>query len=128
MPSRARLQGHSFLLETQALRIWPEAAFAHFNAWLSDQSVRFGGIRRAFLTVTILLYNSRHWEGHVMKRKRILVVALLASLLGLGLSVYAQVSRPYRNGSVWSIALIRVKPGMNEAYMKYITGQWKDSQ
>ena len=26
---------------------------------------------------------------------------------------YAQVKRPYRNASVWNLALIRIKPGMN---------------
>lgn len=63
-----------------------------------------------------------------MKSRRLLlsVVALLA--LALGVSVYAQVSRPYRNGSVWSIAFVRVKPGMNEAYMSYLAGQWKALQ
>src|SRR5437867_2078474 len=63
-----------------------------------------------------------------MKVRRILVGSLVLSLLLLCASVYAQVSRPYRNGSVWSIAMIRVKPGMNEAYMNYLTGQWKANQ
>src|SRR3989454_9944429 len=63
-----------------------------------------------------------------MKSRTILVVLLAASLLVLSVSVFAQVSRPYRNGSVWTIALIRVKPGMNEAYMNYLTGQWKANQ
>ena len=63
-----------------------------------------------------------------MKSRKTLVGALVVSLLFLCISVYAQVSRPYRNGSMWSIALIKVKPGMNEAYMKYLTGQWKANQ
>jgi hypothetical protein len=63
-----------------------------------------------------------------MKKTRILGAALAASLLLLGISVYAQVHRPYRNGSVWTMSLIRVKPGMNEAYMSYLTGQWKATQ
>jgi hypothetical protein len=46
----------------------------------------------------------------------------------LGVTVYAQVSRPYRNGTVWDISFIRVKPGMNEAYMNYLCGQWKNMQ
>jgi hypothetical protein len=53
-------------------------------------------------------------------------LAAAAALLVLGLSVYAaQVVRPYRNGSVWSVAFIRVKPGMDEEYMKYISRNWK---
>jgi hypothetical protein len=63
----------------------------------------------------------------MLKRQGILV-AMLASVV-LGLSVYAaQVSRPYQNGSVWSIAFIRVKPGMDEAYKKYLADQWKAEQ
>src|SRR5881296_3049848 len=63
-----------------------------------------------------------------MKSRNIVVGLCALSLLVAGISVYAQVSRPYRNGSVWEIALIRVKPGMNEAYMNYLTGQWKANQ
>lgn len=60
-----------------------------------------------------------------MKTTRILGAALATSLLLLGLSVYAQVKRPYKNGSVWDVAFIRVKPGMDEAYMSYLANQWK---
>ena len=61
--------------------------------------------------------------------KKKLVGALVAgSLLVGGLSVYAQVKRPYRNGSVWNIAFIRMKPGMDTAYLTYLTGDWKREQ
>jgi hypothetical protein len=63
-----------------------------------------------------------------MRTKRLLGAALAASLVLLCVSVYAQVKRPWRNGSVWSIGFIRVKPGMDEAYLSYLTGQWKASQ
>ncbi len=63
-----------------------------------------------------------------MKAKRILGVVLVVSLALAAAAVYAQVSRPYRNGSVWTIALVRVKPGMNEAYMTYLTKDWKSEQ
>ena len=57
-----------------------------------------------------------------------LVVGIIA-LLALGaVAVYAQVKRPYHNGSVWSVALIRVNPGMETAYMNYLAGQWKAEQ
>jgi hypothetical protein len=46
----------------------------------------------------------------------------------LGFSVYAQVSRPYRNGSVWDISFIRMKPGMETAYLAYLTTDWKREQ
>ena len=33
--------------------------------------------------------------------------------------------RQYKNGSVWVIQFVNVKPGMDEAYMNHITGVWK---
>ncbi|MBI4470960.1 MAG: hypothetical protein HY650_16725 [Acidobacteria bacterium] len=63
-----------------------------------------------------------------MKRKRILTGALAAGLLLLGASIHAQVSRPYRNGSVWQVAFIKMKPGMDSAYLNYLAGDWKREQ
>ena len=40
----------------------------------------------------------------------------------------AQVSRPYRNGTVWDIGFISVKPGMDAAYLNYIATDWKREQ
>ncbi|MCC6744384.1 MAG: hypothetical protein IT175_11040, partial [Acidobacteria bacterium] len=48
--------------------------------------------------------------------------------LSTGFVVGAQVSRPYHDGSVWGIGQIRVKPGMNEAYLAYLSSQWKTQQ
>jgi hypothetical protein len=44
------------------------------------------------------------------------------------ITVVAQVNRPYRNGSVWTVAFIRMKPGMETAYLNYLAGPWKASQ
>lgn len=63
-----------------------------------------------------------------MKNKKILVGGFVLLLLIVGASVIAQVSRPYRNGSVWSISFIRIKPGMDTAYMNYLAGSWKTEQ
>jgi len=63
-----------------------------------------------------------------VKKRNLIVGSLLAALLIVGVSVYAQVNRPYRNGSVWNIAFIRIKPGMDTAYMNYVAGQWKAEQ
>lgn len=63
-----------------------------------------------------------------MKSKRILVYALAASIVLLCVSVYAQVSRPYRNGTMWTITFVRVKPGMDTAYLNYLANQWKKEQ
>lgn len=63
-----------------------------------------------------------------MKKQQALVLLLVAVTLMLCLSVYAQVSRPYRNGSVWTLAFIRIKPGMESAYLNYVAGDWKKEQ
>lgn len=61
-------------------------------------------------------------------RKRILTGSLIALVLALSLVVVAQVSRPYQNGSVWSIGFIKMKPGMDTAYLNYIATDWKKEQ
>ena len=63
-----------------------------------------------------------------MKIKRMLIGSLICLLLLAGVSIYAQVTRPYRNGSVWTLAFIRMKPGMDSAYLHYIATDWKKSQ
>lgn len=63
-----------------------------------------------------------------MKMKRAIVGSLAALVLIAGIAVYAQVNRPYHNGSVWDVAFIRMKPGMETAYLDYIAGQWKAEQ
>jgi hypothetical protein len=62
-----------------------------------------------------------------MKRSTAVIAGftLAACVLAAGLSVYAQVARPYRNGSVWELSLIRMKPGMETAYLNYIATEWK---
>jgi hypothetical protein len=63
-----------------------------------------------------------------MKIRRIVIGSLVMLVLIVGFSVFAQVNRPYHNGTVWSIAFIRMKPGMETAYMNYLAGQWKANQ
>ena len=52
-----------------------------------------------------------------MKLHRLLVGSLIALVLTLSVVAFAQVKRPYRNGTVWSIGFIRMKPGMETAYL-----------
>lgn len=61
-------------------------------------------------------------------KQRIVVASIAAALLVGGLSAYAQVKRPYRTGSVWTMAFIRIKPGMDTAYLNYIATTWKAEQ
>ena len=64
-----------------------------------------------------------------MKNKtRILVSSLVVLILTLSIVVVAQVARPYRNGSVWNVAFIQMKPGMDTAYLNYIATDWKRNQ
>ena len=61
--------------------------------------------------------------------RRIAVAALAAGLLAIGAGLVAQpgaAPRKYHNGSVWDVEFIRIKPGMDEAYMGHLAGQWKD--
>lgn len=63
-----------------------------------------------------------------MKRNRMLVSSLIVLLLMVSVVVVAQVNRPFRNGSVWSVSFIRMKPGMENAYLKYVASEWKREQ
>ncbi len=63
-----------------------------------------------------------------MKTKRIVTGLFAALLLIAAVSVFAQMNRPYHNGSVWNIGFIRIKPGMDTLYMNYIAGSWKAEQ
>ncbi len=63
-----------------------------------------------------------------MSKKKMLGGVIGAAILIAGLSVYAQVRRPYHDGSVWTVSFIRIKPGMNAAYMNYVATQWKAEQ
>ncbi len=63
-----------------------------------------------------------------MKRQRMLVGAVVVSLLVVCISVLAQVKRPFHDGSVWDISFIRMKPGMDVAYLNYVATEWKREQ
>jgi hypothetical protein len=63
-----------------------------------------------------------------MKRNRILISSLIVLVLTVSVVVVAQVKRPFSNGSVWSISFIKMKPGMETAYLNYVAGDWKREQ
>ncbi len=63
-----------------------------------------------------------------MKRNRLFIGLAIAIFLTLSIVVVAQVTRPYRNGTVWNIGFIVMKPGMETAYLNYIAGDWKREQ
>ena len=61
-----------------------------------------------------------------MKTRCMLISLLAAAILLLCVAVFAQVDRPYRNGSVWEISFVKVKNGMDEAYMNHVVTLWKN--
>ena len=63
-----------------------------------------------------------------MKRNRMLISTLMVLLITASVVVMAQVNRPFRNGSVWNISFIRMKPGMDTAYLNYVASEWKREQ
>ncbi len=63
-----------------------------------------------------------------MKLRSPLIGSLVLLMLIVGISVFAQVNRPYHNGSVWNVAFIRMKPGMETAYLNYLAAGWKANQ
>ena len=63
-----------------------------------------------------------------MKLRHSALGVMIIALMIVAVSSFAQVNRPYRNGSVWDIAYIRMKPGMETAYLNYLAGQWKTNQ
>jgi len=63
-----------------------------------------------------------------MKRNRLLFSALIVFVLTVSVIVVAQVNRPYRNASVWTVSFIKMKPGMDTAYLSYVAGDWKREQ
>ncbi len=63
-----------------------------------------------------------------MKRSLLLSFSLLVIMIAGSTAVFAQVDRPYHHGSVWSIAYIQMKPGMETAYLNYVATDWKKEQ
>ena len=61
-----------------------------------------------------------------MKSKhKLLLTAFVAVLLLLAASVYGQVHKYFTPGSVWGVSMIRIHPGMDQAYLEYLDTQLK---
>jgi hypothetical protein len=63
-----------------------------------------------------------------MIRRRAALAAIVLLVALAGFTAYAQVARPYHDGSVWSIGFVRVKAGMESAYYNYLVTDWKKEQ
>jgi len=61
-----------------------------------------------------------------MKSKhKLLLIAFVPVLLLLAVSVYSQVHKYFTPGSVWGVTMIRIHPGMDQAYLEYLDTQLK---
>jgi hypothetical protein len=61
-----------------------------------------------------------------MKSKhKLSLSALVAVLLVLSVSIYGQVHKYYTPGTVWGVTMIRIHPGMDQAYLEYLDTQLK---
>ena len=63
-----------------------------------------------------------------MRLNKILIGMAFAILLAFSVITSAQVNRPYRDGSVWVVGVIQMKPGMDGAYKNYLATDWKKQQ
>jgi hypothetical protein len=61
-----------------------------------------------------------------MKSKhKLILFSFAAVLLVLAVSVYGQVHKYFTPGSVWGVSMIRIHPGMDQAYLEYLDTQLK---
>ena len=58
-----------------------------------------------------------------MSHLKTLCLAACAAML-LGSAAYAE-DRPFTLGSVWTVTLVRVKPGMDGLYLRDLAANWK---
>lgn len=61
-------------------------------------------------------------------RSLIVVVLAIAVLCPLGALAQTAAAKPYHDGPVWTVAFIRAKPGMEDRYLRYLSGEWKNEQ
>jgi hypothetical protein len=55
----------------------------------------------------------------------VLVISLLCPLMALAQQAAA---KSYHDGTVWDIAFIKAKAGMEDRYMRYLADEWKREQ
>lgn len=66
-----------------------------------------------------------------MKKAHRIVLTVSVLLLLSGIVAYGQVYRYHSPGTIWTVTTIRIKSGMDQAYLEYLDGQFKketDSQ
>ena len=61
---------------------------------------------------------------------RLLVKGVLAGLLAAAIAtpVIGQVHKYFTPGTVWTVTMIRIAPGMDQMYMEYLDGSFKKAE
>jgi len=61
---------------------------------------------------------------------RMIMKALLAGGIALAITVTVagQVHKYYSPGTVWTVTMIKIAPGMDQMYMEYLAGQFKKGE
>ena len=62
------------------------------------------------------------------RRSHRAVVGSLLMLLLVSVAVHAQIYRYYRPASAWTITAVRIKSGMDPAYLQYLDVQFKKNE
>src|SRR5213595_3959350 len=57
--------------------------------------------------------------------KKLQIVALAALSLGIASLCFAQSDAPYTEGPVWTITMVKTKPGMTDDYLKMLAKIYK---
>jgi hypothetical protein len=58
-------------------------------------------------------------------KQKLLLSAFVTLMLLLAVSVYGQVHKYFTPGTVWGVTMIRIHPGMDQAYLEYLDTQLK---
>ncbi len=60
---------------------------------------------------------------------KILKIALAAGILVVAATpVIGQLHKYFSSGTIWTVTMIRIAPGMDQMYMQYLDGQFKKSE
>jgi hypothetical protein len=63
-----------------------------------------------------------------MRRRTLVGVVGALLVMAAALTLHAQAQRPWRNASVWQITFVKMKAGMDNAYLTHLAGEWKREQ
>jgi len=73
---------------------------------------------------------SRHTNPRKTKTMRMMMKGLTVAALAAAVAtpLIGQVHKYFTPGTVWTVTMIRISPGMDQMYMQYLDGQFKKSE